>query len=44
LPNALYTSDMRAGQSRHNDLLTIVTDSTHCNCSSSSRSVCAFRS
>src|SRR5262249_4303582 len=44
LPNALYTSDMRVGQGRHKDLLTIVTDSTHCNCSSSSRSVCAFRS
>ena len=44
LPNALYTSDMRAGQDRHKDLLTIVADSTHCNCSSSRRSVCAFRS
>lgn len=44
LPHSLYTSDMRAGQGGDNDLLTIRADSTHGNCSSSRRSVCAFRS
>jgi hypothetical protein len=44
LPNALDTSDVRAGQGRHHDLLTIGADLTHCKCSSSRRSVCAFRS
>ena len=44
LPHALYTSDVWAGQGHHQDPLTIVADSTHCNGSSSRRSVCAFRS